>query len=533
MNEKASIHSYRSQLQLNSHSRRKEEKLEEAPPGDTASESSVSESAEHDDTSTQQTTDSFESRPPTSSEALEVENPSELTSESRSDRNSDDNSSSSTTSEEEGQQVVVTIDTLPCNTAIRITTPELATISCNSEVETQPLLADLKVVETTENISTVTEISPRPASLQNTGLNIVVQHPSGNTVHPGISTNVKGGSIIEERREDIQLQLSDEASRKKEERIRLQKQLDAEEELRGKRLIFEEQRKELIKQQHIEQLKRQRDEAEARLVRQKEEQRRRREEEKRRMEKQSQFPEHHSNQPFPNQMQHQNIGYHQQHQSHMQHKSVNQRSGTLSSGGETPMKRQNKYHFDDRSASNAPTLFYDRLVSEEVHELKEYARIIKQQDGSLADLRGRQEELEERLELKTNEKMKLEATLERQEGEWAVRCLELEKERDQWKKMVQAEQTKNERLLNFMNKKEQEIQRMIRRKYEPNQQGNQKASNPRALTDRPIANQRQALDKCSGPISHKSPHDFLQASSSVKAAQERQAKKSLFDFFGL
>ena len=60
--------------------------------------------------------------------------------------------------------------------------------------------------------------------------------------------------------------------------------------------------------------------------------------------------------------------------------------------------------------------------------------------------------------------MKLEATLELQEDEWGLRCKEVEKERDQWKKAVRVEQMKNQRLLDHANRKQQEIQRMFQRK---------------------------------------------------------------------
>ncbi len=66
--------------------------------------------------------------------------------------------------------------------------------------------------------------------------------------------------------------------------------------------------------------------------------------------------------------------------------------------------------------------------------------------------------------METKDKMKLEATLERQEDEWGRKCKDIEKERDLWKRAVKVEQIKNQRLLDHANKKQQEIQRMFQRK---------------------------------------------------------------------
>jgi len=136
--------------------------------------------------------------------------------------------------------------------------------------------------------------------------------------------------------------------------------------------------------------------------------------------------------------------------------------------------------------------------------------------------------------------MKLETTLEQQEEEWGKRYKDVERERDLWKKAVKIEQIKNQRLLDHANKKQQEIQRMFQRKYESNQQGGgggQKSSNPRQFINQPYMNQtnQQRHERATtvGPISHKSPRDFLQASNSLTSVQKRNATKSLVDFFGM
>ena len=58
----------------------------------------------------------------------------------------------------------------------------------------------------------------------------------------------------------------------------------------------------------------------------------------------------------------------------------------------------------------------------------------------------------------------LEGTLESREREWASRFEDLEKDRNQWKDTVQAEQAKNSRLIDQVVRKDQDIHRMLQRK---------------------------------------------------------------------
>ena len=74
------------------------------------------------------------------------------------------------------------------------------------------------------------------------------------------------------------------------------------------------------------------------------------------------------------------------------------------------------------SSSTPPTLLFERLVSEEVQELKGYARIIESQNRRLADLERIHNDLEVRLEMQTQERMDLEATLERHERGCTDKC---------------------------------------------------------------------------------------------------------------
>jgi hypothetical protein len=114
-----------------------------------------------------------------------------------------------------------------------------------------------------------------------------------------------------------------------------------------------------------------------------------------------------------------------------------------------------------------PTPLFERLVTEEVQELKAYARIIENQNRRLAELEKVHGDLESRLEQECNARMKLEATLEQHELAWTDKYNKLQKERDHWKEVVQLEQTKNSRLIEQVVRKEKDIQKMLQRKVRP------------------------------------------------------------------
>ena len=111
-----------------------------------------------------------------------------------------------------------------------------------------------------------------------------------------------------------------------------------------------------------------------------------------------------------------------------------------------------------------PTPLFERLVTEEVQELKAYARIIENQNRRLAELERVHGDLEARLELESRGKVQLEKTLEEREREWAVKYKELESDRDHWQNVVKIEQTKNARLIDQVVRKDQDIHRMLQRK---------------------------------------------------------------------
>jgi hypothetical protein len=111
-----------------------------------------------------------------------------------------------------------------------------------------------------------------------------------------------------------------------------------------------------------------------------------------------------------------------------------------------------------------PTPLFERLVTEEVQELKAYGRIIENQNRRLGELERIHGDLEARLELESRGRVQLETTLEEQEREWAIKFKELEADRDHWKEIVRVEQTKNARLIDQVVRKDQDIHRMLQRK---------------------------------------------------------------------
>ena len=111
-----------------------------------------------------------------------------------------------------------------------------------------------------------------------------------------------------------------------------------------------------------------------------------------------------------------------------------------------------------------PTPLFQRLVSEEVQELKAYNRIIESQNRRLAELERVHGDLEVRLEVQSNRRLELEKTLEDRERTWAEEIHEIEQERDQQKDLVTAERSKNGRLMDQVVRKDQDIQRMLQRK---------------------------------------------------------------------
>lgn len=214
-------------------------------------------------------------------------------------------------------------------------------------------------------------------------------------------------------------------------------------------------------------------------------------------------------------------------------------------------KNRDAYLTRNSTASNATTttegpLYYDRLVTEEVLELKEYARLVQTQTAELASRHAIQADLEARLEIQTAQRIQLEASLERQEKRWAEKIRLLEDERDKLKEEKKKEEMTNNRLKMYVVRKDQEIQRMIQRKYESKQRpapraptsvSNQSRINTLTVShDMPLQQQQQQYNTMVAgdpfPLL-RSPHEILEANASMQAGRETNATHNLLDFFGL
>jgi hypothetical protein len=143
------------------------------------------------------------------------------------------------------------------------------------------------------------------------------------------------------------------------------------------------------------------------------------------------------------------------------------RSSTDSSARPVPLPRGQRFHHGENAATGtlvAATPLFERLVTEEVQEIKSYIRIIESQNRKIAEMEQVHWDLEHRLQLETQEKQQLETLLEIREREWSHRLLELRKERDEWKQAVKEEQTKNATLIEHLRRKDLDIHRMLQRK---------------------------------------------------------------------
>jgi exonuclease VII large subunit len=118
----------------------------------------------------------------------------------------------------------------------------------------------------------------------------------------------------------------------------------------------------------------------------------------------------------------------------------------------------------EMSPAIAPTPLFQRLVTEEVQELKHYTRIIEEQNRRLSEVENITVDLDRKLQKQTKARMDLERTLELRERQWADKFEKLEADRDHWKVVVQKEERMNTRLNDQVARLEQEIHRMLQRK---------------------------------------------------------------------
>jgi len=192
----------------------------------------------------------------------------------------------------------------------------------------------------------------------------------------------------------------------------------------------------------------------------------------------------------------------------------------------------------DLTTGQTPPLF-ERLVSDDVQELKSYARIVQDLKGRVGELERVNDDLEGRLERQAVEKMGLEAEIGALDRGWGERFRELEEERDAWRGTVQSEQRKNNHLREQVYRKDKELHRMLQRKYDGGT-GNP-SGRPPVTAGRPPTNST-AVDRMRGESvgrdvrggeSHKSPQDLLAAREKGGEVKEQRALRGLFDFFGL
>ena len=153
-----------------------------------------------------------------------------------------------------------------------------------------------------------------------------------------------------------------------------------------------------------------------------------------------------------------------EHENHHQHENAPHVRRENNNRTPTRIPRMAGRSMDEETPSMPPTSLFERLVTEEVQEIKAYARIVENQNRRLAELERAHGDLESRLQLESRSRQQLETTLEIREREWANQLEQLESDRDHWRDLVKTEENKNTRLMEEIMRKEQEIRRMIQRK---------------------------------------------------------------------
>jgi len=116
------------------------------------------------------------------------------------------------------------------------------------------------------------------------------------------------------------------------------------------------------------------------------------------------------------------------------------------------------------NGDTANTPFYEKLVTEEVQELKAYSRMMEVQKQRVEEVEDLQKDLESRLQSETAARQKLETILALREREWSRRLESSEQDRQRLRQQIKEQEAKNQRISEIVLRKEQEIQRMVRRK---------------------------------------------------------------------
>ena len=117
------------------------------------------------------------------------------------------------------------------------------------------------------------------------------------------------------------------------------------------------------------------------------------------------------------------------------------------------------------NANNITTPLYERLVSEEVREMREYIRLVEQQSQRLIELERIYIDLESRLETEHSKSCYLEHTLTQQEIKWKSIVTNLLQEKEKSEKLVQEEKMKVDKLMEMVNRLQTEIHTLIKSKF--------------------------------------------------------------------
>jgi len=179
------------------------------------------------------------------------------------------------------------------------------------------------------------------------------------------------------------------------------------------------------------------------------------------------------------------------------------------------------------------TSVFQRLVTDEVREIQVYTRMVESLNVELDKMRLFQKDLERRLQDESKRNEQLEETLEAREREWFLRFEELEREIKRLGGVVRAEENKNKSLVDQIRKKDQDIQGMLKKKYDHESAGGRPSvRNIRAESQRAFP-ANSAYSKSPEANAHQSPDHHLRLLGSAEKVRERNTRHLLMDFFGL
>lgn len=214
--------------------------------------------------------------------------------------------------------------------------------------------------------------------------------------------------------------------------------------------------------------------------------------------------------------------------------SAKMRTAGRVGGSSLPPPRSRRESNEPATRNMKSTPIFERLVTDEVRELQSYARMVENQNVELDKMRQCQKDLERRLQDESKKNEQLEATLEVREREWIERFLELENEIKTLDSVVRSEQHKNKLLVDKIRKKEQDIQGMLKTKYDHEATAARSVRSFRQPERETRSTQSSNVSwKTSEAIAHRSPDDHLRALGTAEKVRERNTRHLLMDFFGL